>query len=61
MINPFNDVPLNTKMVFVAVNDQSGCEIYLPVDSYSSRDQMAKRDELLMFLAFQEPPPVSCL
>jgi len=33
MTNPLDNVPLNTKMVYVMATTPSGCEIYMPVDS----------------------------
>ena len=56
-MTPFNNVPLNTKKVYVMGKTWSGCEVYLPVDSYSDTVQLEARDKLHAFLASQPKPP----
>ena len=46
MNNPFNNVPLNTKKVFVMRIDRSGTEIYLPVNSANETVIQNKKQEL---------------
>jgi hypothetical protein len=55
-MNPFNNVPLNTKKVFVCGIAHSGCEIYLPVNSTDEKVIQTKKQELLQFL-FNQPLP----
>lgn len=55
-MNPFNDVPLNTKNVFVMGIDHSGCEVYLPVDSHDEEIIQIKKYELQQFLFNQQLP-----
>ena len=55
-MNPFNNVPLNTKRVFVMGIDHSGCEVYLPVNSYDELVIQTKKLELQEFL-FNQPRP----
>ena len=55
-MNPFNNVPLNTKKVYVMAVDHSGCEIYLPVDSTDEKKIQAKREELQQYI-FSQPLP----
>lgn len=54
MNNPFIDVPINTKKVFVCGIDHSGCEIYLPIDSLNELVIQTKKYELQQFL-FNQP------
>ena len=62
MNDPFENVPLNIKKVFVMGKTWSGCKVYLPVDSHSHAVQIEKRDELHAYLASQpKPPPVPIL
>ena len=56
-MNPFNNVPLNTKKVFVMGIDHSGCEIYLPVNSTDETVIQIKKQELQQFLLTQPLPP----
>ena len=37
MNKPLNDVPLNTKKVYVRGLTNDGCEIYMPVDSHDDK------------------------
>jgi hypothetical protein len=53
-MNPFNNVPLNTKKVFVMEIDHSGCEIFLPIDSTNETVIQTKKQELQQFL-FNQP------
>ena len=55
-MNPFNNVPLNTKKVYVMGVDHSGCEIYLPVNSTDETVIQNKKQELHQFL-FNQPLP----
>ena len=55
-MNPFNNVPINTKKVFVMGIDHSGCEIYLPVDSSDETVIHIKKQELQQYL-FNQPLP----
>jgi len=55
-MNPFNNVPLNTKKVYIMGIDHSGCEIYLPVDSHNKDVIQTKKQELHEFL-FKQPLP----
>ena len=55
-MNPFNNVPLNTKKVFVCGITHSGCEVYLPVDSTDKKVIQTKKQELQQFL-FNQPLP----
>jgi len=57
MHDPFVDVPLNTKMIYVMGKTWSGCEVYLPVNSYSNAVQLDAKDKLHAFLASQPKPP----
>lgn len=55
-MNPFRNVPINTKKVFVMGFDHSGCKIYLPVNSTDEKVIQAKKQELHQFL-FNQPLP----
>ena len=55
-MNPFINIPLNTKKVFVMGIDHSGCEIYLPVDSSDETVIQTKKQELQQYL-FNQPLP----
>lgn len=55
-MNPFSNVPINTKKVFVMGIDHSGCEIYLPVNSTDETMIQLKKQELHQFL-FNQPLP----
>jgi hypothetical protein len=55
-MNPFKDVPLNTKRVFVCGISHSGCEVYLPVDSDDETIIQLKKQELQQFLLNQPLP-----
>ena len=59
-MNPFNNVPINTKRVYVCGIDHSGCEIYLPVDSHNEEVIQTKKQELHQFL-FNQPLPEKLL
>ena len=59
-MNPFNNVPINTKRVYVCGIDHSGCEIYLPVDSHNEEVIQTKKQELQQFL-FNQPLPEKLL
>lgn len=50
MKNPFENVPLNTKKVFIKGTCKSGCNIYVPVDSFDIVEQNKKKEELQLYL-----------
>lgn len=55
-MNIFNNLPLNTKKVYVMGIDHSGCEIYIPVNSLNEEIILSKKYELKQFL-FNQPLP----
>lgn len=55
-MNPFNNIPLNTKKIYVMGIDHSGCEIYLPVDSTDETIIQINKQKLQQFL-FNQPLP----
>lgn len=60
MNNPLLDVPLNLKRVFVKAITPTGCEVYMPVDSFDETVQDAKKIALQIYLnkdEFELPPP----
>lgn len=57
MKNPLNDLPLNTKRVYVLGKCHTGCEVYMPVDSFSENIQQEKKNELQNWLNSQYIPP----
>lgn len=54
-MNPLNDVPLNNKRSYVMGTTYSGCEIYMPVDSYDDDILKNKKNELQKYLDNQLP------
>ena len=56
MKNPLEDVPLNTKRVYVMATTYSGCEIYMPVDSNNDSAITQKKIDLQNFLNSQVQP-----
>lgn len=56
MINPLEDVPLNTKRVFVVGTTKDGCEVYMPVDSFDDHEIYTKRIQLQKYLNSQPSP-----
>ena len=54
-----DNIPLNTKQQFVAAKTRSGCEVYLPVDSFERDELIEKRDELQQHLNNQPYPLIS--
>jgi len=52
----FAALPLNTKRSYTMGVDRTGCEIYIPVHSDSTRLLELRRDELQGFLDKQPPP-----
>ena len=50
MNNPFENVPLNTKKVFVLGITNDGCKIYLPLNTLNEMEQIKKKDELQEYL-----------
>ena len=57
MINPLNNLPLNTKLVYVRGIAKSGCEIYMPVDSRVDDIIHAKKVQLQLWLDNQPDLP----
>ena len=57
MKNPLNDLPLNTKRVYVLGKCYTGCEVYMPVDSFVENIQQEKKNELQNWLNSQYVPP----
>ena len=51
--NPLLNVPLNTKKVYVMASTKTGCDVYMPVDSFTLKLQTDKRDELQKWLDTQ--------
>jgi len=49
-LNPLDNVPLNTRRVYVVATAQSGCKVYMPVDTISPNIQHFKRDQLQDYL-----------
>lgn len=45
MQNPLLNLPFNTKRVYVCGVSLSGCDIYIPVDSFDEQEQKAKKYE----------------
>lgn len=54
----FTALPLNTKSVYTVAADQSGCKIYIPVDSNDDHEILEAQGELKNFLASQPAPVV---
>ena len=50
MINPLENIPLNNKHVYVMGTTKTGCEVYIPVDTYDHTKQVDKRNELQEYL-----------
>jgi hypothetical protein len=48
--NPLENLPLNTKRVYVRGVCLTGCEVYMPVDSFDDAEQKRKKDELQAWL-----------
>lgn len=57
MKNPLIDVPLNTKKVYVMATADTGCKVYMPVNSFDDKQQIEKRDELQAYLDTKNPLP----
>lgn len=55
MINPLENVPLNTKRVYVMGTTHRGCEIYMPVDSFQDDEILEKKKQLQTYLDSQIP------
>jgi len=53
MKNPLDNVPLNTKQVYVSCMTIDGCQIYIPVDSYNDKEIDNKLKQLQDYLANQ--------
>ena len=58
MISPLKDLPLNTLRVYVRGITQTGCQIYVPIDSEIPKiHQLTKRD-LQAYLDNQVMPEI---
>jgi hypothetical protein len=55
-MNPFKDVPFNTKQAYVRGITHQGTEIYLPVDNSDDDAMKIKQNFLQNFLNQQEKP-----
>ena len=53
MKNPLDNVPLNTKQVYVSCQSIDGCQIYMPVDSYDDIVINNKLEQLKEYFAYQ--------
>ena len=58
MKNPFKNVSLNTEKVYVRGTTQSGCHVYLPIDSLDDADQQTTKKNLQAYLDTQPGPPI---
>jgi len=56
MKNPLENLPLNTKRVYVMAKTHSGCEVYMPVDSDNDAAITQKKIDLQNFLNTQTAP-----
>jgi len=56
MINPLDDVPLNTKKVYVRGITPGGCKIYMPADTLDPVKQHKIKTQLQIYLNSQFPP-----
>lgn len=56
MNSPLENVPLNTKKVYVRGITQNGCKIYMPVDHYDDSHIDSKKAQLQMYLNGQFLP-----
>jgi len=55
MKNPFENVPLNTKKIYVRAITPGGCKIYMPVDTRNIHLQQQIKEELQVYLNLQFP------
>ena len=58
MTNPLKNLPLNTKKVYAMEKASSGCEIYMPIDSFDDKVINKEKKELHDFLSCDEFPPM---
>lgn len=54
MQNPLEHLPLNTKLVYTMAKTHSGCEVYIPVDSFN--DLVINRKKLELQEYFDSQP-----
>ena len=54
----FSKLPLNTQKSYCMVKDESGCEIYIPVDSRDNGIIEFKKKVLKKYLDIQPEPPL---
>lgn len=50
MENPLENIPLNTKKIYVMATTNQGCKIFMPADSYETIYLFKKRNELQKYL-----------
>ena len=55
-MNPLENIPLNTKKVYVRAITPEGCKVYMPVDSLDDDEQIQKKEELQVYLNTQFKP-----
>jgi len=55
MNNPLENIPLNTKKVYVRGITPDGCKIYMPVNTMNPVAQQKKKEELQIYLNNQFP------
>ena len=58
MNNILENIPLNTKKVYVKATTHSGCEIYMPVDCDNEYEESIKKQELQSYLNSQPLPVI---
>ena len=55
-MSPLDNVPLNTRRVYVMATAPGGCEVYMPVDNDNDGEQRRMRDVLQAHLNTQPTP-----
>ena len=50
MINPFENLPLNTEKVYTAAKAPGGCEVYIPVIIFEEHLIHQRKNELQTWL-----------
>jgi hypothetical protein len=55
--NPLNNLPLNSKRVYVMAKTPKGCEIYMPVNSFNDEHLTQKKIDLQIWLNETYSPP----
>ena len=58
IMNILENIPLNTKKVYVKATTYSGCEIYMPVDCDNEYEEGRKKEELQSYLNGQPLPVI---